>query len=207
VEARGKNGWFMKMRVFTVLGAVLVMGILGSNVALAGPITLAKGGPTITLSYFTSNANVHGTVAFSLSSDGTTLIILMTNTSTTGAGVGVITAIGWNTTPNTTINMGASTIPTPWTYGTKGGGVGGFEHRDNVNGIGNGLAAGASVAFALKLSNSLESLVLDDTIMHFQEVYTGQSEKPHGQVPEPSMLLLLGIGIGVASLGYWRKNS
>ena len=199
----------IELRTLLPVVAVLVTGVSGSNVALAGPITLINDGSSITLSFSTSNPSVHGTAMFSLSG-GDTLTIVMTNTSTTGAGVGVITGIGWDTTPDTTVNEAGSTIPLLWDYATNGGGMGGFEQRNHVSGgIGNGLNPGASITFAILLNGAPHgSLDIDQTAMHFQEVWPEKSEKPPGYlVPEPSTLLLLGIGIGMASLGFWRKRS
>ena len=171
----------MKVHVIAFIGVMLIMGLLGAMPAMAGPITLTNGGPSIILSFQTSNPAVSGTAAFTLS--GTNLTIVLQNTSSVPAGEGVITAIGWDTSPDTVIDVPSSTIPSPWDFGN--GGMGGFEQAIGVSGIGDGLDPGASITFLLALTAYAGSIDLDTTALHVQNVPpTGGSEKPFG-VPVP----------------------
>ncbi len=192
----------MRHTQFSLLLLFLIL-VASASFVSADPVVVTNGGPAVTLTFLSSNSSVHGTATFSLS--GNVLTIVMTNTSTTPAGEGVITGLGFDTTPNIVVSSASfSGSGSGWQYATNGGGLGGLEHRHSVSGIGNGLNPGQTMTAVLTLGNGFSgNLTIDLAKMHIQAIPpTGDSEKPTGttRVPEPGTLSLLGLGLLVGRL-------
>jgi hypothetical protein len=205
------------IRKLLLTAAATLMLASVSSVAYADPVSIAQGTST-TFTYQTTNANVNGTATFSLS--GNVLTITYTNTSNAGVCTGTncsLTGIGFDTTPN--LNITSATFSgaeaTHWTFGTNGGGLGGFELRvAGSQGTNFALNPGETQTVQLTFSGPAPAfLSIDLTRAHFQAMPgTGDSEKPVGTpetpIPEPATMILLGTGLaGVAARARKRRNA
>ena len=158
----------------------------------ADPVTLTAGGST---SFVYQSPNFAGSVAFatfSLSADGTTLTVSVTNNSNNGT---FVSGLGFDTTPNVALQSSAATAG--WTASAgPGGGLGSFELIAFGNGNPNRLSQGESATATFVFTGPVSSLTIDQSIAHLTSLPNGQSEKPPGlQTPEPATLFLLGSGM------------
>jgi hypothetical protein len=104
---------------------IAIILLLGTIPSWADSITLTNGGPSVTLTYTSVYTGASGTAEFTLS--GSTLTILITNTSTAPELDARITGIGFDSDPNVVGNMSGSLIsPLNWSV-SGGGGIGSFE--------------------------------------------------------------------------------
>ena len=183
-----------QLKKLPLLLAVCALFVLGAAQSTrADPVTLTPGGST---SFVYQSPNFAGSTAlatFSLSADGTTLTVTLTNVSTNGT---FVSGVGFDTTPNVALQSSSATAG--WTAGPgPGGGLGSFELIAFGNGNPDRLAQGESATATFVFTGPISSLTIDQSIAHLTSLPNGQSEKPPGvvNVPEPATLFLLGAGM------------
>lgn len=191
--------------LLTTAAAIAMFAL--SSVAHADPITLTSGVPT-TLNFQSPNfAGSTSTATFTL--NGNTLTVVLTNTSTNGT---FLSGLGFDTNPNLTLTN-ATTATDGWTAGSgPGGGLGSFELVAFGNGNPNRLAQGESATATFVFSGpALQTLTLDQVIVHLTSLPNGNSEKVPGtptHAPEPMTMLLFGSGLaGIAARARRRHRN
>src|ERR1044072_297453 len=170
-----------------------------SSVAHADPITLTSGVPKTVNFQSPTFAGSTSTATFTLS--GNTLTVVLTNTSNNGT---FLSGLGFDTNPNLTLTS-ATTATSGWTaQAGPGGGLGSFELVAFGNGNPNRLAGGESATATFVFSGpALQTLTLDQVIVHLTSLPNGNSEKIPGtpsSVPEPMTMILFVTGLsGIAA--------
>lgn len=180
-----------KLPLALAVFALLLLGTAQST--RADPVTLTQGGST---SFIYQSPTFPGSVAsatFSLSADGKTLTVTMTNNSNNGT---FVSGLGFDTTPD--VGLQSTSATAGWTASAgPGGGLGSFELVAFGNGNPDRLSQGQSATATFVFTGAVSSLTLDQSIVHLTSLPNGQSEKPSGiiQTPEPATLFLLGAGM------------
>ena len=184
-----------KLAVSLAMFAVVALG--SSAVAKAGPVTLTDGGPGALFGYTASGfPGSTATALFTL--NGNVLTIQLSNTSTDLNTV--LTALGFNTTPEVTVQSFVGTgVTSGWTL--NGALNGQFEVSRNGQGQNEAIQTGGTETLTFTLLNFTGDLTIDVSAVHMQSLPNGQSDKPTGtELPEPTSMLLLGTGlIGIAT--------
>jgi hypothetical protein len=192
--------------LLTTAAAIAMFAL--SSVARADTITLSQGVPT-TVTFKSVSDPTHSTASATFTLSGNQLKITLTNTSTVNT---FVSGIGFNTTPNLTLSSSSATAG--WTAASgNGGGLGNFELIAFGNGNPNRLSMGESTTatFVFSSPTNLQTLTIEDLIVHLTSLPNGQSEKVPGtpnSVPEPMTMILFGTGLaGIAARARKRRNS
>ena len=224
------------MKRLLAVAAVAVMAA-SPGVAEAAPFTL-QDGVTYTAVFDTThsqgtgqcatlNSGCEATAEFTLDASAGTLTIELSNTSSdTINNQNLLTGLFFDSTPTLTgvtaqFSGGMSTWDLSFNQGS-------FEIVTSGNGAPEALDDGESGTVVISFSNTLTSLTIDDSQVHFQSLVgnTGQSDKltcceegeegegeegegeeGEGETPEPASLLLLGSALTAAGFRLRRVRS
>ena len=214
----------------STLGGVLLLPalVLVSAPASAALIELTPGATftgdyAATIPGSTACATCSATGQFSLSADGLALTVRLNNTSSDGlSGVNIITALGFDASPDVHINGPSENVEAiawfgafgdQWTVTDKGGGLNYGLVPNTKHGINGGLDGGETGWIVFAFTTALTSLRLDGTGIHMQALADGRSTKlaccggdDPLLVPEPVPLLLFGTALLVAGYRLNRRR-
>lgn len=212
----------------TLIAAGLLTAVLGfAPLAAAAPVTLTLASPSATFLFPGTagcpdcSASVDVTLGFDAANLVDELRFDFANGSTDGlAGVNILTAFGFNTSPELTFGTPSwSSISggKTWSWGTQGLGKIDFGAVAN-SGVTNGLDGGQSGSVVLPLlSPQTDAITFDSSLVHIQALANGQSIKLTGcnaadeacttqEVPEPATMFLLGGGLLAAGFLVRKKK-
>ena len=206
--------------------AIVALGAQATR-ADAALFTLTAGGAGETVNFTTAaqgqpdcaTPTCSASATFTLVSS-TELTITLTNTSTDGlAGINVITALGFDTTPNIDLTQTTTTFNLDWKQTASGGALNMEVNNTSNQGINNGIDDTGPTTLTIDMvftgGQSFDTLTFDDSQIHIQACSTtgdcstkftadgpgegpgdgGGDGPPEGPGPEPASLLLFGTAL------------
>lgn len=204
-----------------LLVCVMAMAALAVGTARAEATTLFLGDSTTVFFDGTGTAcsTCDATATFTLT-DASTLTIILTNTSWDGGvGENLLTALGFNSTPNLSVASYSYSVA-GWSFTTGSNGVLQMEAlASTTSGIKAGLDGGQSLTLVLNLTAPIDSFTLDASAVHIQATNTaagsikltgggdggGSGGDGGGSSPEPATMLLFGLALTGAGLRMRRS--